>query len=244
MLLNNADTWTDLNEEAWKELNSIQHQFLRALLELHVSTPKPILCWDTATLTMENRVNLKKLNFGVHLKKLGKDSLAKQDKNRWPGLCKEVKEICRLWNLENICAVDVDMKKKNEWKHILKKAAIEKNENDLRESMKDLEKMDEVKHETYERKSYISEMSMLDARMMMRMRARMVKCKMNFSSERVNVETSWKCRACCSGAIETQNHILYCEAYKPLREGKSLNSDEDVVEYFRKVFELREKLGI
>ena len=85
---------------------------------------------------------------------------------------------------------------------------------------------------------------MKNARMMIRVRSRMVKCKMNFSSERVNIETSWKCRACCSGAIETQSHILYCEAYQPLRVGKSLSSDDDIVDYLRKVFELREKLGI
>ena len=110
--------------------------------------------------------------------------------------------------------------------------------------MKDLEKLEGIKYEKYEMKSYVKDMSMQDARMMMRIRSRMIKCKMNFSSERVNIETSWKCRACCSGAIETQSHILYCEAYQPLREGKSLSSDEDIVEYLRKVYELREKLGI
>ena len=47
-----------------------------------------------------------------------------------------------------------------------------------------------------------------------------------------------------SGAIETQSHILYCEAYSALREGKSLSSDKDIVEYFRKVIEIRDKLGI
>lgn len=249
MLLNNADTWTDMNEEAWKELNYIQNHFMRALFELPVGSPKPILCWDTASLSMENRVNLKKLNLAVHLKKLDKSSLAgqvfdTQIKNRWPGLCKEVKDICREWNIDNVCASGSDSNSKMEWKKILKEAAHEKNENDLRDAMESLEKLEDVKNEKYEMKSYLNDMSMKDARMMMRIRGRMVKCKMNFSSERVNIETSWKCRACCSGAIETQSHILYCEAYKPLREGKSLSSDEDIVDYYRKVSELREKLGI
>ena len=47
-----------------------------------------------------------------------------------------------------------------------------------------------------------------------------------------------------SGAIETQSHILYCEAYSALREGKSLSSDKDIVVYFRKVIEIGDKLGI
>ena len=76
-------------------------------------------------------------------------------------------------------------------------------------------------------------MSMQNARMMLRIRSKMVQCKMNFSSKKSNNETVWKCHSCMSGAIDTQSHILYCEAYKPLREGKSLDSDKDLVEYFQ-----------
>ena len=87
-------------------------------------------------------------------------------------------------------------------------------------------------------------MNMQDARTILRVRSRMVPCKMNISSKRENVETSWKCHSCISGSIETQSHILYCEAYRGLREGKSLSSDKDIVEYLRKVIEIRDKLGI
>ena len=87
-------------------------------------------------------------------------------------------------------------------------------------------------------------MTMPNARMMFRMRSKMVQCKKNFSIKRSNIETAWKCDSCMSGAIDTQIHILYCEAYKPLGEGKSLDSDRDLVEYFRKVMEISDKLGI
>ena len=110
-------------------------------------------------------------------------------------------------------------------------------------------KLDELKDESYGAKPYIKEMSILDARMMMRVRGRMIKCKMNFSSDRANVASSWKCHSCMSGAVEggaveTQSHILFCPAYSALREGKSLESDKDVVDYFRKVMEIRDKLSI
>ena len=104
--------------------------------------------------------------------------------------------------------------------------------------------LDDIKSEKYEVKSYLKEMTIPNARMMFRMRGKMVQCKMNFSSKRSNIERAWKCDSCMSGAIDTQSHILYCEAYKPLREGKSLESDRDLVEYFRKVIEIRVKLGI
>ena len=48
-------TWTDIYDEVIEELENIQLQFLRVLFEVPVSTPKPILSWDTATLSMETK---------------------------------------------------------------------------------------------------------------------------------------------------------------------------------------------
>ena len=55
MLLYNSETWTDIYDEVIEELENIQLQFLRVLFEVPVSTPKPILSWDTATLSMETK---------------------------------------------------------------------------------------------------------------------------------------------------------------------------------------------
>ena len=130
------------------------------------------------------------------------------------------------------------------WKDRLNNAVHEKNEADLVSSFERYSKLEDIKNKVYGIKTYLKEMTMQDSRMMLRVRSRMVPCKMNFSSKRANVETSWKCHSCMSGSIETQSHILYCEAYRGLREGKSLSSDKDIVEYFRKVMEIRDKLGI
>ena len=133
---------------------------------------------------------------------------------------------------------------KYKWKKLLKTAVNEKNKNDILESVERYTKLDDIKNDSYGIKSYLREMSMQNARMMLRIRSKMVQCKMNFSSKKSNIETAWKCHSCMSFAIDTQSHILYCEAYSPLREGKSLSSDKDLVEYFRKVMEIREKLNI
>ena len=129
-------------------------------------------------------------------------------------------------------------------------AAAKQNENDLRDIMKrKYSKLNDIKDESYGMKTYVEEMNIPDARMMMRVRGRMVKCKMNFSCDRANMASSWRCHSCMAGAarggaVETQSHILFCPAYAALREGKSLSSDKDVVDYFRKVMEIREKLLI
>ena len=38
-----------------------------------------------------------------------------------------------------------------------------------------------------------------------------------------------------SGHIETQSHILYCDAYADLRADKDINNNTDLVEYMKNV---------
>ena len=60
----------------------------------------------------------------------------------------------------------------------------------------------------------------------------MFKCKMNFMNDPVYKAEMWRCNS-CETCIDSQSHILYCQAYKEQREGKSMTSDEDIVNYFR-----------
>ena len=85
-------------------------------------------------------------------------------------------------------------------------------------------------------------MKMHDARLFFSLRSRMFPCKKNFPSDPINVATKWLCNSCF--AVDNQSHILVCPAYKKLREGKSIESDEDVVDYYRKVLNIRTKLDI
>ena len=52
----------------------------------------------------------------------------------------------------------------------------------------------------------------------------------------------WKCDSCQS-EIDSQSHVMVCEAYKTLREGKNINDNKDITEYLMKVALIREKLG-
>ena len=121
---------------------------------------------------------------------------------------------------------------------MIKNAVEEKNEKDLKESISRFEKLEVMKDEKYGIKSYLNEMNMHEARTFFRVRSRMVRCKMNQSSGQYNRESLWKCEDC--GYVDTQTHILHCPAYQQLREGKSLNSDIDIVTYFKEVLKIRE----
>ena len=61
---------------------------------------------------------------------------------------------------------------------------------------------------------------------------------MNQSSSRFNKQTLWQCSGC--GCVDTQSHILHCAAFQHLREGKSIENDQDLVDYFTQVLKIRE----
>ena len=87
-------------------------------------------------------------------------------------------------------------------------------------------------------------MTVEDARTNFSIRSFMYRAKFNYRSDPKNSDDLWKCSSCMSGHIESQSHILYCEAYSELRAGKDLKSDEDLVQYMKNVLIIREKLNL
>ena len=92
--------------------------------------------------------------------------------------------------------------------------------------------------EHFEEKSYLTEMSMLDARLLFRIRCKTNDIKMNQQSNKTFAKQLWKCSEC--GNIDTQSHVLWCPYFASHREGKSLDNDLDLVNYFKQVFKFRE----
>ena len=95
-------------------------------------------------------------------------------------------------------------------------------------------------HDKFEEKEYLSKMSMFNARIMFRIRSKTNEAQMNKQSDKNNAKNLWKCQEC--GNINTQSHIIWCPYFSSLREGKSLDNDEDLDSYSRKVFKTREDL--
>ena len=93
--------------------------------------------------------------------------------------------------------------------------------------------------ETFEERPYISEMSLVDSRTLFRIRSKMTNVRMNQVSDKTHAKNLWKCSEC--GNIDTQSHILWCPFFASLREGKSVDNDSDLVEYFIEVFKVREE---
>ena len=116
----------------------------------------------------------------------------------------------------------------------------------MKKKIKKYDKLEALREEKFERKEYLNDMTLEKARTYFRVRSRMIKCKMNYSSDRRNVNSSWRCDSCMRIGIlsmDSQPHILVCPAYKELRAGKSLSSIEDLTGYYSQVMKIRDNLS-
>ena len=201
-----------------------------------------------ATPLMQVRLDKAKVSLLHHVKNLDNDSLAKQIYEEqchsgWPGLVMECKEIIDEWKLPDIINQEHKFSKA-QWKMLINRAAKIKNGELLVEMMNQgYSELEIMKSESYEEKAYLKDMSMYNARVNFSLRTRMFKCKLNFMNDPAYKAEMWRCDS-CETCIDSQSHILYCPAYRELREGKSLTSDLDVVNYFREVMRIRSNLEL
>ena len=63
---------------------------------------------------------------------------------------------------------------------------------------------------------------------------------MNYKGVPLYSKNLWKCENC--DIPDTQEHLIRCPSYNNLRIEKDLDNDKDLVEYFRKIILIREKL--
>ena len=243
-LLNNADTWTLINADAESKLYYLQNLMFRSILGVPESTPKPLLRFDLGSLSMAEKVQAKKLNFIHHLKYSNPKSLAHeiyslQVNCHFPGLVNECRKLLQMYSLPNIIDSNIDISKEC-WKKKVKVAVRKKSQERVKEDMLNYSKLKEIgkSEESLGTKDYLKNMSLRYSRTMFRIRSFMTNVKMNKKSDKTYAETLWKCDFCKS--LDSQSHILWCPAFSPLREGKSLNSDLDLVKYVQEVMRIRE----
>ena len=241
-LLNNSETWTNVDKKTLEILENIQLTFYRNMFATPRTCPTPALLWETGGMLMEVRIDKKKLLFYYHVLNLPDNSLAKiiattQIKFNYPGLMTECKMLLIKYDLP-----ELEDHSKVQWKKIVEKALNEFNKRTLLEKIKNYKKLDfvKLKKEDYETKNYLASLNIADARLKFALRTCMTKTvKANFKGDPLYRSNNWKCQEC--QVLDTQDHVVRCPVYLSLRTGKDLDSDKDLVEYFRKVIALRTK---
>ena len=204
------------------------------MMQVPKSSPKVMLNAETSSLAMNKRIWQLKLLTARNIMK-NKESLAyeiyrEQVEMSWPGLAKEVGEICQKVGLDNI-------NDKESSKEEIKEAVFYRNYLDMKEDMERYKKLDDIKSEDFRyAQPYMESKSIDQARMAYRIRCKMVKTiKENFRSSYSDIA----CDNCQDGSLDSQSHAVMCPGWEEQRQGLELTKIEDMVVFFTRI--LKEK---
>ena len=104
MLLANSEVWTEIGKKTIKMLDRLQLKYLRLVTGVGTGCPIPILLYHTGTLSMTNRIMLRKIMFCFHVATLPPSTLAREVydtmvQHNHVGLWREVEPVLRELNL-------------------------------------------------------------------------------------------------------------------------------------------------
>ena len=189
---------------------------------------------------MKRRIWSRKLIFVNTLKNMPEQTLAKQIFNEqvrrgWPGLAREARELCQNLGLPDIVKEKIY---KLKLENLVKKGVLENHEEELKKEVDSKSKLEGIKNEDMKRKEYFKQKSLEDTRMLFRIRTRMVELKANFKNKPAFRKDGWLCEG-CQREVETNCHVMSCQAYEQVRQGLDLDSDKDLVQFFKKVMKIR-----
>ena len=244
-LLYNCSTWIGVRKEEVKILNGLQDYFLRMLWGAGPGTPKPALRADTATRGMKSRIEREKIMLAYHINHLSEHDLAKemmdeQISNNWPGLANEVKLLCEEMRIESPWETD---KGRQEYNRLVKEACRREDEDCMREDMAKLKKMETMLQDGLDMKEYVKNGTLYSARRTWQVRSCMLDLAANFPNHSKYKESMGRCKACDLQVREDQGHVTQCVGYQDLRIDLDLEQEPELVNFFSKVMERRQRNG-
>ena len=150
----------------------------------------------------------------------------------------ETKAICDRIKLEDVNTTNFD---KHEYKELVVKACRKEDAAFLRGGMEGRSKVQDLVSENCLIKDYFKYKSLARTRDMFRIRTHMNELKANFKHDKKNIVGGVACVA-CGMEDESNSHVMKCDKYRDLRDGRDLKSNNDLVNFFRDVMSRREKI--
>ena len=152
-----------------------------------------------------------------------------QLKHDWPGLAKEVKEICEEIGVKNINEEDVSKEEVDD-------GIFYHNYKEMKLEICGYKKLEAIKNDDFtELPEYMNDKSLENSRMSFRIKSSLVnRIKMNFKG---SYKHNLVCEKCESGQNETQCHAMSCAGWSEQREGLDLEKMSDMVIFFRRLLE-------
>ena len=237
-LLSGAGTWVGSTQEAEEMCEELQELFWLTMFQISRSGPKVMLTAETVSMRMKQRIWLQKLLTARNIL-MQEDSLARRIYSQqlargWPGLAREVCEICKEIGIDDINEKMVE-------KDVIKEAVFYHNYREMKEDMMKCKKLEEIRHNDFRcLPDYIAkEKSVEKVRLAYRVRTKMVTdIKQNFkNSHKGGLQCDW----CDSGEEESQCHVTQCTGWEEKRRGLDLINMMDMVEFFRRILTKKAK---
>ena len=176
-LLAGCCNWVNISQKTVDQLDNLQNLYIRVQMRTPQSCTKVMLRAEVSMLAMKQRLWMEKVKFIQRLKRM-ENSLAKevyqeQRQHDWPGLAKEVTEICKELGIEDVNEKEVS-------KETVEEEIFYHHYKELKKEMDSKEKCKDIKHEDFrEVQSYMKTNSIENARMKFSLRAKMYNCRAN-----------------------------------------------------------------
>ena len=230
-LLSGAGTWLGNIDAAIKQCNAIQDFYWKTILNVSDSVPKLALRCEPFMRDCKWRIWEEKCLLLMRIQWLEEGSLAKMiyqeaEDNGWPGLGKEVRQICRELNIPDINLYRIQ-------KAELQKALKFSHKEDMMKQFQSSKKLEDIKESNFDDiQPYFNDKNIENARIKFRIRTKMLKkVPGNFKNLYKNVPNGLKCDLCEDEM--TQNHCISCPGRKEYRKDLDMNNLDDLVSYFK-----------
>ena len=229
------------------KLNQSGQDFLRLLWGAGPGTPRVALRADMATRSIQVRIWQQKIQLVYHIchlevGELARDMLEEQVKHGWPGLVREVSELCEMLRVEDARKTN---KSKGEYSKDVKTACKWHDEASMKREMEDKKekKMRTMYHDNLELKDYVKTGDLYSARTTWEVRSHMLRVAGNYPGHGRYAATGWKCQACSLEVREDQEHLSSCAGYADLRAGRDLRDEGELVTFLKNVMARRKTKG-
>ena len=221
--------------------DNLQNYFWRVMLTVPESCPKIALRCETGMVGMKWRIWNAKIMLLLRIKSQDSSSLSRQVYEEscargWPGLGEEVTQICREINIPDVNNVWVT-------KEEIKNAVMKHHYQDMKKELDNSKKLMDIKEEDFsEVQDYFKEKSICNTRMAFKVRTKMLtEIPANVKNKFKKGDDGLVCTYCKQGKIMSQSHCLECPAWDKLRVGLDLTNIMDMVAYFRKLLDERDR---
>ena len=230
-----------------EKLDKMQDFFWQVMLRVPESCPRIALRAETRMLGMKHRVWQEKLLLLKRIKSQKQESLSnkileEQRANNWPGLSREVSDICEQVKIPDINDSDIAAKE-------IRQAIFDHHHSELMDKITISKKMMSHKEDNFkEVQDYMKGKSVENIRVAFRIRCEMVQeIRGNFKDKfrRKGGESAILCPECPAQETETQSHCIVCPRWESIRSGLELTKMDDMVVFFQKILaeRMREQTG-